>query len=130
MEQIIVIAVFAFAAAICVSILATSYLQTVNAVDTKNALIAAESAAESFKAFSGDTNRVAEFFGTAPEANGDVFISFDSDWRPGEAADFVLHMATRHGDFNIILSDISVTDMARGEELVSFTVATRGVQNE
>jgi len=131
MEQIIVITVFAICAAVCVKILVVSYLMTVDAVDTKHALIAAESMAESYKAFAGNTAMVAEIIGGSAGGSytdGTVTVYFDSNWQPHyEAyAVFVLQLTKRISEPGITLSDITVNRAVTGDELISLTVAVRG----
>jgi len=126
MEQVIVIAVFAICAAICVSILTSSYLMTRNALDTRNALMIAESAAESHKAFGGDITRIADILGGTADLDSNTFtIYYDTNWQPvnAEDASFVLNFTMRD-DTLVIFSDVSVSTNA-GSELVSLTAAVR-----
>lgn len=98
-EQLVVVAVFAVCAAACVSILTISFL---NARDTSNlsrAIVVAESAAESFKALSGDLERTAELLGGYVVTNDrrwqDALIVFyDEAWLISNAqnAEFVLRI--------------------------------------
>jgi len=134
MEQVVVITVFAICAAICVKILVVSYLMTVAAVDTKNALLVAESAAESYKAFSGDLEQVAEVFGgpaVVVTATGYDFESlllfFDSSWQPVDELDasFVLRLDNNSDEPLINFADITVSRL-NADELISLTVAVRG----
>jgi len=130
-EQIIVIAIFAVCAAVCVNIIVTSYLMTVKAVDTRNALSVAESAAESFKAFEGDTKSVFELLGSASSGHfneNTVTIFFDSNWKPtGEAnADFALQLLKRvTSQTAVVFADIAVNRLDDDTELVTLTTAVR-----
>ena len=124
MEQIIVITVFALCAAICIRILVESYLMTTNAVDTKNALLAAESAAESHKAFSGDIERIAAVLGGSAE-DGRLYVYFDSSWQPGSDIDASFVLRLTRTESAVIVSDIAVSRIACGSELISLTVAAR-----
>jgi len=112
MEQIVVIAVFSLCAAICVKIMAVSYLMTVNAVDTKNALLIAESAAESYKA------------GVQSKS---ISVYYDSNWNTCDEANaiFVLHLIEHELEFSILLADIAVNKIITNEKLVNLTVAAR-----
>jgi len=130
MEQVVVITVFAICAAVCVKIFVVSYLMTVNSIDTKNALIVAESAAEIHKAFVGDTSKIAEMLGSADGIHYDsdsIFIYFDDHWNPISAAyaSFVLRSANFEGEFSVIFADIAVDRISNDEKLVSLTVAAR-----
>ncbi|MCL2575146.1 MAG: hypothetical protein FWE33_01815 [Defluviitaleaceae bacterium] len=106
-EQIIVIAIFAFCAAVSVSIISSAYLITQNSVDARNALAVAESAAESFKAFGGDADKVVEMI------NRDIDENFSLD------------MTVRDDGGNIVFADIVVIRVDDGEELVTLTAAAR-----
>ena len=127
MEQIVVITVFAVCAAVCVKILAVSFLMTVDAVDTKNALLAAESAAESHKAFAGETNKIADILGGYSNGLG-VVVYFDSDWQPVPEtyASFVLRLTRHEEESSVILSDITVMRVMEDDELIRLTTAVRG----
>ena len=127
MEQIVVIAVFAICAAVCVKILVVSYIMTVDAVDTRNALLAAESAAESHKAFAGDVERIADIL--SGSSGGDtVRVFYDSYWQPGGeyGAYFVLYLVRRNAAQPVIFADITVSRTLDDNELISLTAAARG----
>ena len=131
MEQIIVITIFAICAAVCVKILVVSFLMTVDAVDTKNALLAVESAAESHKAFAGDNSSIARILGGHYNDYG-VIVYFNCDWQSidiAEDASFVLHLYRYREEPALILSDIFVTRVASGDQLVSITTAVRTVES-
>jgi len=130
MEQVVVIAVFAVCAAVCVKILVVSYLMTVDAVDTKNALLVAESAAESYKAFSGDIGKAAEALGGGRfylSDYGFVTVYFDGNWQPSSAeeASFVLYLAENDSEPLVMFADISVGRVTSGEEPVDELISLR-----
>jgi hypothetical protein len=124
MEQLVVIAVFAVIAAVCVKILTVSYLMTAESVDTRYALAVAESAAERFKA--------GEYLEPTAHASYHVLATFyDDNWGYAESAEeaaFVLRVILRHTDEPVRIAEISVSKVAGGadEELVSLTAARRG----
>ena len=109
-EQLVVIAVFAICAAVCVFIIAVSFLMTREAVDTRNALTAAESAAERFKALGSD----------------DTVRFYDDNWRPTDAdgAAFILRLYRRDDNQPVARADILV-QRACGHYLVSLSAAAR-----
>jgi len=117
-EQIIVIAIFAVCAAVCINIIARAYLMTEDAVNTRYALAVAESAAESFKAFDGDTDRVFDLVGTY----------FDDNWRRTnpQNASFVLRV-NPIDEGNIVLGEILIQKISDASTLVELEVATRRV---
>jgi len=133
-EQLIVIAVFALCAAACISILANAYFMARDSRDISNALLAAESVADSFKAVSGDFEQTAQILGRAADHADDdnlIKLFFDSDWLSSSEADaqFVLQLIPdNHGSQAPALS-INTLTVARitGDELVSFPVAVRQV---
>lgn len=144
MEQIVVITVFAICTALCVYILSESYLLTVNAVDTRNALLAAESAAECFKAYGGDMGKIAEVLKGKKSDTG-VYVYYDGNWRPNcynsyNNITFVLHLDIVDNSQPIILANIAVGKINVGkinfgrinvgrisaaEDLVRLSVAAR-----
>ena len=85
-EQLIVIAVFAICAAACISILAAAYFTAEETRDMGNALIVAESVAESFKAVNGDLRIVTRIVGGTAIYNHSVLgdyliIYYDENWK-------------------------------------------------
>ena len=139
MEQVVVIAIFAFCAAVCVKILVVSYLMTVDAVDTTHALHVAESAAASHRAFRGDAGGIADTLGGAVRVDHDtqsvIYVFYDSQWRPtsglyGDGSVFMLRLAMSPDENNVVLADITVSRIVEPqvfEELVQLTAATRQV---
>ena len=128
-EQLIVIAVFAACAAICVSILSASYLMADSSRGRASALQAAQSAAEIFKAVSGDAEAASRLMG----GTGSV-VCYDADWNvtgEGEAA------YTLSFDFSAAPDipgyppsrEISVKDSG-GVEMISLSVSARGQLHE
>ena len=126
MEQNIVITVFAICAAVCIKIMLEAYIVTVNAVDTKNALLAAESAAESHKVYAGDSEVIAEILGGYAQGNNAVIVYFDSYWRPciSHRASYILLLSQSREEL-IIFSNIRVDRLTDGIELVRLNVAAR-----
>ena len=113
-ELLMVIAVFAICAAVCVYILVSSYLMMTNAVDTKNALLAVESAAETVKAYKGSDGAMLDRY-------------FDSNWQASSQANatFIMTFVSREHTAPIRFYDISLCRLASGEELVSLSLAVR-----
>ena len=129
-EQLIVIAVFALCAAACVTILTDAYFTANNSKDISNALLAAESGAEIYKASSGDLGRVAQIMGgVSNNASGGVAVYYDKQWQVcGETlAFFRLDMVAGAAERSASLSagDITVVNLLTNEQLVAFTVVAR-----
>jgi len=127
MEQVIVILVFAFCAAVCVGVFVNSYLITAESKDKTNALIAMESWAESYKAFSGDLVKTADALGAAhPDKEDALIVYYDKKWRMCDENEAVYCLKIIKKGLTLpILCDI-ITTKKSGEEIVSFTVAARG----
>ena len=128
-EQLIVVAVFAICATACIRILTNAYFYAVDARDTSNALHAAESGAESFKAVSGDFRKAAELLGgTVGIVDGAdaLIVYFDESWQAGgeSGAAFVLRLVDGRQAAQLFSGSLSV-ERVTGEELVSFPVAVR-----
>jgi len=131
MEQLIVITLFAFCAAVCIYILSAAYMMTNNAVDTRNALMVAENAAEVHKMYRGDAAQVAQILhGTTSEQSVTVF--FDAQWHPTTytQAYFELKYIQSAAENNVILAEITVDNLLTGTRLVTLTSAIRGVGYE
>jgi len=154
MEQLIVVAVFAICAAVCVQIISVAHAMTTDATDTRRALIAAENAAESFKAFGGDTAQAAAFLsdglavtstiGEAPYTHSHLYIMyFCENWQLTEWGAMLPYSIHEHNAaFSLIIdthpphtidqphpavicATITVTRISDGERLVSLETAAR-----
>jgi len=130
MEQLIVIAVFAICAAICVNTFVGSYLMTMASKNKNGALLAVESCAESYKAVSGDLRELAAVLdGNFSDNTDTLVVYYDKKWQvcvENEAV-YTLLLTPRLPDGDIIspvLSDLSVNKIT-GEEITSLTVTAR-----
>lgn len=79
MEQMILLLVFAFAAAICMQAFVLSDKISAQCDARDNAVIAAQSAAEAIKYASGDTEKAAEILG-AESKDGILTAMYDENW--------------------------------------------------
>lgn len=131
-EQLIVIAVFAVCAAVCVKIFTESFIIADTSADMNNAVLAAESGAECFKAVPGDIAASAELLGGAVDG-GDAVVYYDGDWRVSGEPDalYILRLSPTQGrgdDSGLIFCDVSVErrgDGAAAGVIVEFEVAAR-----
>jgi len=99
-EQLIVIAVFAICAAVCVRIFVESYIISSAGADINNALLVVKSGAESFKAASGDMDAAAELLGVNLNRQDSLwFAYYDNEWRPSGADDamYMLYLVPSDG---------------------------------
>ena len=135
MEQLIVIAVFSFCAAVCVKTFVFSYLTVVDSKDKTGALLVAESCAESYKAVDGDLGKIALILGgTVSDEADTIVVYYDKKWQVCEESEaaYVLNLTNREAAENTApppSGDILVST-ALGEEVVSFAVAARWEPHE
>lgn len=117
-EQLVVIAVFALCAVACISILTASYYMATDANDTAEAMNAAQTLAEHFKAFGG-----ADYF--YPQHT----IYYNKDWRIvayESDAEFTLTLTAdvlEHPDGSAYYGGTVVVSRADGMTLVELPVA-------
>jgi len=131
MEILIVIAVFAVCASVCVKIFVGSYFMARESREMRGALTAAKNGAECFKAY-GDPERTAAVLngrGYSPDGSLEAVVYYNPRWHVcGEAeAAYVLRIKSRASDESTVLPllcDLSVEKIT-GEEVVGFIVATR-----
>ena len=91
-ELLIAVGVFSLCAAICVGLFVRSEIISQDSADLNQAVTAARSASECFKAAGGDLQRTAELTG-GEVSNGVLFLEFDGDWQKlpaGEPGTFEL----------------------------------------
>ena len=133
MEQLVVILVFAICAAACVRILTESYFMATDSRNTGNAIQAAESAAECYKAVKGDVAKVAEIMGGASSGTsgaGVAFIYYDEDWTVCSElrASYRMRLTSGSetvGPVRLYPGELSVEKLD-GEVLLALTVTARG----
>ena len=131
-EQLIVVAVFAICSAACVRILAYAYLTSRDSKDVVNAILVAESGAESFKAVSGDVGKTAEIMGGVVDnssAANEAIVYYDSQWQVcgKDNAFYIFRLTSGNTGASSpsLLSGEILVEKLTGESLVSFTVAVR-----
>ena len=131
-EQLIVIAVFAICAAACISILTNAYFMARDSRDISNALFAAESVAETFKAVSADFDQAAEISGGISAREGtaeSLKVFFDNYWAVSSEQDAKFILELIPNDTSIQNSRLRTTQLTVsrtcGDQLVTFPVAVR-----
>jgi len=136
-EQLIVVAVFAICAVACVRILTAAYFTSRDTRDVSHAIIVAETAAESFKAVSGDFNRTASIIGGSfsnLDGYDAVIVYFDSGWHlidssNAEQAYYVLHLISNDNDSDssrIHAGQVTVSRLHYDDDiLIDFEVVAR-----
>jgi hypothetical protein len=98
--------------------------------DLSNALIVAQSGAESYKAFAGNAEEAARILGGGIVRNDSVLVFYDENWgicNENEAA-YILKFTkinkTENLPESLLFSKISVEKIT-GEEIISLNVAAR-----
>ena len=127
-EQLIVIAIFAICAAACIRILTASYFYASDSKATSNALLVAESVAESYKAFGGDLNAMTLVKnGLTVDQDGSAQIFYNETWQvcSEQNARYVLNLAAGiSSDVHKSLAMAELTvDKVDGGNLVAFPIA-------
>ena len=135
MEQLIVIAIFALCASVCVKIFIGSFLMAGDTRDMRQALVAAKGGAECYKAY-GDLEKTAALlsggrYSSSPAADA-YYVYYDEDWQvcgETEAAYALRLKVLRFKSFTEdeeaplpLLCELSVEKIT-GEEIVGFTVS-------
>lgn len=105
MELILVILCFAVSAAVCLRVFVSAKLTADRSRDLSAAVLAAENAAECWKASAGDLEACAAFLGAGN--NGDTLIqTFDGDWRVTDgAAKYRLYLKAQNAQASITVTD-------------------------
>jgi len=131
-EQLIVVFVFAVCAAACVRILVYSYLTSKDSKDVINAIMVAESGADSYKATAGDIGKTAEILGgVADKADSasEAIVYYDKQWQicGKDSAYYIFRLTSRDPETPAasLLSCELLVEKLTGENLVSLTVAAR-----
>ena len=132
-EQLIVVAVFSLCAAACIRILTDAYFTANNNRDIGNALLVAESGAESYKATAGDIGKVAAMMGGISgnvDGSPAVVVYYDKQWQicGEDLASYRLCLISEPSA-SLHTGEISVEKIT-GEELIAFTVVAQGTGEE
>jgi type II secretory pathway pseudopilin PulG len=105
MELILVILCFAISAAICLRVFVSAQLTADRSRDLSAAVLAAENAAECWKASAGDLGKCAALL-NAGENGGRLIQTFDGDWRLTDgSAKFRLLLEAQNGEASIAVTD-------------------------
>ena len=83
MEMLIMVAVFAFAAALCVSVFVKSSIYSAEGAARDRAVVEAENAAELIRYYDGDLNAAAKVLGGEGSEEA-LTVAYDADWKTGE----------------------------------------------
>jgi len=127
MEQMIMLLVFALAAALCVRAFVLADSRSLHNEARDRALTVAQNTAELYKSFRGDAESVAARVGGSLQNEG-LSIAYDKDWQPTERETAYLLTVTPLLDENPRLgkAELSVTDES-GETLITLPLAWQEV---
>jgi len=133
-EQLIVIAIFAVCAAVCVNLFVHSFLTARDNSERNYAMTVASSSAEAFRAVGRNPQLLADLL-QGEYTGGNVYVFYSSGWQKTDEANaaFTVTMRFSTGDFGVSLAHIcvSVVDYSGRDnsEILSLTVATLRVGN-
>ena len=124
MEQLIMLLVFALAAALCLRVFVNASRLSQYCRMRSHGITVAQNAAEALKDTGGDLETCAARYGGTLDRDTWI-LTFDSDWQPTDSADATFFIRTSLAEDGIPLlgtADILV-EKATGEELVGFSVS-------
>lgn len=128
MEQLVMVLVFALAAALCLQVFVLSDKTSRRNEARDRAVLEAQNTAEELKSLRGDFSRAAGLYGGT--FDGQTWdLSYDTDWEQEAGADAAYHILTTRSDSGDPLlgyADVTVYT-AEGELLFSLPVAWQEV---
>ena len=138
MEQLVVILIFSFCAAVCVKIFVVSFITASESSDMRNALRIVRSGAECYKASDGDARQAAQILsgGEITIKDNSILVYYNKKWyvcNETEAA-YILKFTEDNGQYplesifrpeNLFLSIISV-EKIDGGEIIALNVSAIG----
>lgn len=128
MEQLIMLLVFAVAAALCLQVFALSGRLSRQLEAQDRAVIAVENAAETVKNVRGDLNGLVLTLGGSTD--GEIWTaSYDAAWQPSETAAYTLTVTPAPSPALLGMADVTAAD-ANGEILFSVTVSWQEAAHE
>ena len=131
MEQVIMLAVFMVAAAVCTLTFTKAKLLSVHLVDRDRAVTLCQTVAETVKAVDGELLSAAEFLG-AVATEEELLLYLDRDWNAvaEEEAVYKLQLICLESTLYLTKSEIIVTTVSDGETLFSLPVSWQEVSCE
>ena len=131
MEQLIMILVFALAAAICLRMFALANTISSNVAEQEQAVLRVQNTAEALKMFRGDFDMLAESWGGKRTEEGWI-IDYDKNWEETvEERPFYTVEAVKLDDEVPLLGSASVTANNRnGKQLFQIVVSWQVASNE
>ena len=128
MEQVIMVLVFALAAALCIQAFALARTNSLRITERDHAMNISQTLAETVKAYAGDQKEVCKELGGRIEGKQLVFY-YDSDWKEiGEPEDAAYQavFAEEKSERFCRYGKITVSDTEHDREVFSIRVAWQG----
>ena len=102
LEITVMILIFAFCAAVCLSLFASARRMSKEAEESTSAAMWAQSTAEAYKSVGGDLQRTAALIGAT--VSGDTLeLGLDHEWQAGGSA-YTLRLTDNHGSASVTVS--------------------------
>ena len=123
MEQVVMILIFAFAAALCVQAFVLADTMSKEAYARDKAAMISQTMAETVKSQHGDMEKAAVLLGEMAEATQEgLFMFYDSAWEATDkaSAKYIICMEVKEADDYISKGEINV--LAAEEEEIIFTL--------
>lgn len=129
-ELIVAVGVFSLCAAVCLSLFASAKRMTAESAALNSAALSAQSAAECFKAESGDLARCAAILGAETAENGTVLrVYYDERWQAAGAsrAAYVLTLSAQpaygEADRPVRTAEVRVAEYGAEQPLMTVTAS-------
>ncbi len=109
-EIIINCLIFAISAAVCLALFVNGFIESRDSRALSVAVLESQSVAETIKATSGDTEKLAELLGTSPDGET-LKLHYDSDWARTDAPNIAYTLTvTQDMTDNMLTATVQVTD--------------------
>ena len=126
-ELVLAIGFFAMIAAVCVRLFAAAGLTAADSRAKSQAVLAAESAAECFKAAGGDLEKTAAYLGADAGQEDTLILYYDEDWQlQTEPGTYRLKLQRSQEPEGLALADIRVSDGQTETLLFTLQAASAG----
>ena len=126
-KLVLAIGFFALIAAVCIRLFSAAGLTAADSRAKSRAVLAAESAAECFKAAGGDLEKTAAYLGAAAGQENTLILYYDADWQPqAEAGLYRLELRRSQEPGGLALAEIQVSGGRTEALLFALQAASAG----
>ncbi len=129
MEQIVMLLVFALAAALCLQMFVLTGQMSRRLEKQDRAVTLVQNAAETVKICGGDAEEYAKRLGGEGQ-DGMVVIGYDADWNPASADDAIYRITVEQTSADLLGTAEIVAAEAEGDEIFSVTASWQEVAHE